>query len=155
MEPAQWPVHRLRRVLDAAVHSPVGARELAEAAAACEADPRSSSFSRHTSSFAEPEAGAAAVPEEEEGGGDGGSEPLPAAAGPGAAGPRAPPLGAGVPGGQAAELDEAAELAKHAAELDDETLRMVMELEQGWGAGSAEQGEGGAAAADPYAALTP
>ena len=34
VEPVQWPLHRIRRVLDAAVHSAISKEDLAAAAAA-------------------------------------------------------------------------------------------------------------------------
>lgn len=36
VEPVQWPLHRVRRVLNAAVHSAITAQDLADAVAAVE-----------------------------------------------------------------------------------------------------------------------
>ncbi|GAB4814895.1 hypothetical protein N2152v2_001941 [Parachlorella kessleri] len=50
VEPVQWPLHRIRRVLDAAVHSAISKEDLAAAAAAVQ-EGYAGSLSRHSTSL--------------------------------------------------------------------------------------------------------
>jgi hypothetical protein len=155
VEPVRWPAHRLRRVLDAAVHSPVGTAELAEARAraaetATAAEPRSGRERQGASGgvrgrVEEPRWSLQGDEEEEEEekeeeeslvrAGGGAVESGGAVAAPAAHVSTSSLSGYQETGVGADEDDLLAELVRQQAELEDETLQMVLGLDLG-GAGS-------------------
>ncbi len=132
VEPGAWPTARLRRVLNAALASPVGDAELAAAAAEAAADPEPMGLG----------GAAGAAPGEAAAAGLGALEGVDGAAlaqlGAEGSAPRAPvAAGAGVGASGAAAADEDAESA-----LESEYSALVADLERAWSPPGSEGGAG-------------
>jgi hypothetical protein len=166
--PLQWAPHRLRRVLNAALGSPVGAAELGAARTAAEADDRHPLMAapggggrgggRLAGSLEGIEGvggvdgavlgqlSAKTTPRSSSQGHEGDASARVSAARP-AAGPTPPRFAAPAAAAAAAGDDLDAELAKQRDELDTAYVQMVLALDQTWGGEEDEGAAGGASQA--------